>query len=282
VSSTMNGSYSSGSGTPLVLLHGLGGTWRVWKPVLPLVEAHHTVYALTLPGHAGGPPLPDGVTPSVAALVDGVEAELDRLGIEQAHLAGNSLGGWISLELARRGRARSVVIFGPGGAWRSPGRLRVLIGGMRVSFSLLRKLARRADAVARRRWVRRLLLSRQVHDPDRVPPEELADAIRTGLDAVVVAPLLRSIGDRPLEILPENPACPIRVVWAYQDRIIPFEHFGAPLMERLPGAELVRLHSIGHVPMWDAPGEVARQILEVTDAWELHQPPPEPATEAAS
>lgn len=262
---TENGRHhSGGSGTPLVLLHGLGGTWRVWTPVLPLVEAHHTVHALTLPGHAGGPPLPDGVTPSVAALVDGVAAELDRLGIDRAHLVGNSLGGWISLELARRGRARSVVLFGPAGAWRSRGRLRALIGGMRVTFLLFRKLARRADSVARRRWVRRLLLARQVHDPDRVPPEDVADAIRTSVDAVVVAPLLRTIAKAPFAVLPEDPRCPIRVVWAERDRIIPFAHFGAPLMDRLPGAELVRLRGIGHVPMWDDPGEVARQILEVT------------------
>lgn len=263
---TNGGSHGGGSGTPLVLLHGVGGTWRVWTPVLPLVEAHHTVHALTLPGHAGGPPLPDGVTPSVAALVDGVEAELDRLGIDRAHLVGNSLGGWICLELARRGRARSMVLFGPAGAWRSRRRLRALIGGMRVSFFVLRKLAQRADAVARRRWVRRLLLARQVHDPDRVPPEELAQSIRTSVEAVVVAPLLRTIADRPFELLPDNPGCPVRVVWAMKDRIIPFASFGAPLMERLPGAELVRLHAIGHVPMWDAPGEVARQILEVTTA----------------
>lgn len=251
--------------TPLVLLHGVGGTRRVWTPVLPLLEGHHTVHALTLPGHAGGPPLPDGVTPSIAALVDGVAAELDRLGIDRAHLVGNSLGGWISLELARRGRARSVVVFGSAGAWRSRRRLRALAAGMRVSFFLMQKLAGRADSVARRRWVRRLLLATQVHDPDRVPPEELAESIRTSVDAVVVAPLLRTVADQPFALLPD-PGCRVRVVWAEKDRIIPFPHFGAPLMERLPGAELVRLPGIGHVPMWDAPDEVARLILEVTAA----------------
>lgn len=263
---TYGGSYSGGSGTPLVLLHGLGRTWRMWTPILPLVEGHHAVFALTLPGHVGGPPLPEGVTPSVAALVDGVAAELDRLGIDQAHLVGNSLGGWICLELARRGRARSVVVFGPAGAWRSRLRLRALMAGMWVSFFVLRKLARRADSVVRRRWVRRLLLAAQVHHPDRVPPEELADAMRTSVDTVVVAPLLRTIAHQPLQVLPENPACPVRVVWAEKDRVIPFAHFGAPLMDRLPGAELVRLPGIGHVPTRDAPEEVARLILEVTAA----------------
>ena len=274
-------SFTGGSGTPVVLLHGLGGTGRVWTPVLPLLEAHHTVLALTLSGHAGGPTLPEGVTPSVAALVDGVAAELDRLGIETAHLVGNSLGGWVCLELARRGRARSVVVFGPAGAWRSTGRLRALMGGMRVTFALLRRMAPRADSVARRRWVRRMLLARQVDDPDRVPTADLADSIRTSVGAVVVAPLLRTIARVPFELLPQNPACPIRVVWAEKDRIIPFAHFGAPLMDRLPGAELVRQPGIGHVPMWDAPGEVARLILEVTAARDAARLEPA-ASEAAS
>jgi pimeloyl-ACP methyl ester carboxylesterase len=261
-------SYSGGSGSPLVLLHGLGASWRVWTPILPLVEARHAVFAPTLPGHAGGPPLPDGVTPSVRALVDGVAAELDRRGIDRAHLVGNSLGGWIALELARRGRASSVVLFGPGGAWRTRRRLRALIAGMRVSFFIMRKLARHSDALARRRWVRRLVLATQVQHPDRYPAEELAEAIRTSVDAAVVAPLLRTLEDQPLELLPENPDCPIRVVWAERDRIIPFPHFGQPLVDRLPGAELVRVPGIGHVPMYDEPAEVARLILEVTAACE--------------
>jgi pimeloyl-ACP methyl ester carboxylesterase len=266
---TSGGFYSGGSGTPLVLLHGVGGTWRAWTPILPLLEGRHTVVALTLPGHPGGPPLPDGIAPSVAALVDGVAAELDRRGIDQAHLVGNSLGGWICLELARRGRARSVVVFGPAGAWRSRGRARALLGGMRLSFFLVRKLARRADSLVRRRWVRWLLLATQVHDPDHVPPEELAHSIRTSVDAGVVPALLRTIAHHSIEVLPENPACPVKVVWAEKDRIIPFAHFGAPLMDRLPGAELVRIPGIGHVPMWDAPSEVAREILEMTAACDV-------------
>jgi pimeloyl-ACP methyl ester carboxylesterase len=91
----------------------------------------------------------------------------------------------------------------------------------------------------------------------------LAEAIRTSVDSLVVAPLLRTIEDHPLELLSENPDCPIRVVWAERDRIVPFAHFGQPLIDRLPGAELLRVAGIGHVPMYDEPGEVARLILEV-------------------
>ncbi len=82
----------------------------------------------------------------------------------------------------------------------------------------------------------------------------------------MVAPLLRVITKHPLEHLPADPDCPIRVVWAERDQIIPFERNGLPLLERVPGAELVRLSGVGHIPMSDDPEQVARLILEATDA----------------
>ena len=257
-------SYAGGAGTPLVLLHGVGGTWRVWRPVLPLLEPRHAVFAPTLPGHCGAERLAAGVVPSIDALADGVAEQLDRAGIDRAHIVGNSLGGWIALELARRGRARSVVLFGPAGAWRSAARMTAVATGLRLSFVLLAKQADRAEAIARRRWARRLLLATQVEHPDRVDPAEFAASIRAMKDSPVVAPLLRVITKHPLEHLPADPDCPIRVVWAERDRIIPFEHNGLPLLERVPGAELVRLAGVGHVPMPDDPEQVARLILEVT------------------
>ena len=259
-------SYAGGAGTPLVLLHGVGGTWRMWRPVLPLLEPQHAVFAPTLPGHCGAERLAPGVVPSVHALADGVAEQLDRAGIDRAHIVGNSLGGWIALELARRGRARSVVLFGPAGAWRSAARMSAVAIGMRLSFVLLARQANRAEAIARRRWARRLLMATQVEHPDRVDPAEFAASIRAMKDSPVVGPLLRVITKNPLEYLPSDPDCPIRVVWAERDRVIPFERNGLPLLERVPGAELVRLAGVGHVPMSDDPEQVARLILEVTAA----------------
>ena len=201
-------SYAGGSGTPLVLLHGVGGTWRVWRPVLPLLERWHAVFAPTLPGHCGAERLAAGVAPSIQALADGVVEQLDRAGIDRAHIAGNSLGGWIALELARRGRARSVVVFGPAGAWRSAARMTAVAVGMRLSFVLLARQADRADAIARRRWARRLLLATQVGHPDRVDPAEFAASIRAMKDSRVVAPLLRVITKHPLEYLPSGSGLP--------------------------------------------------------------------------
>src|SRR6201987_5232487 len=103
-------------------------------------------------------------------------------------------------------------------------------------------------------------------DAARVDPAEFAASIRAMKDSRVVAPLLRVITKHPLEYLPGDPDCPIRVVWAERDRIIPFERKGLPLLERVPAAELVRLAGVGHVPMSDDPEQVARLLLEGTGA----------------
>src|SRR5205085_10363993 len=108
-------SHRGGSGTPLVCLHGFADTWRVWELVLPALERRHDVLAPTLAGHAGGPPLDRAVDDAVIA--DAIERAMDAAGFETAHIAGNSLGGFVALQLAARGRARSVVAFAPAGGW---------------------------------------------------------------------------------------------------------------------------------------------------------------------
>ena len=107
-----------GSGEPLVLLHGGAGTWRLWEPVIPLLEPHHDVLALTLAGHWGGAPLPVGGPAGIEALVERAESDMEAEGVHAAHIAGGSLGGWVALELARRGRAKSVVAIAPAGSIR--------------------------------------------------------------------------------------------------------------------------------------------------------------------
>ena len=100
-------SHRGGSGSPLVCLHGFADTWRTWELVLPALERRHDVLALTLAGHAGGPALNGRV--HHAALADAVQAAMDDARFATAHLIGNSLGGWLALQLAARGRAQSVV-----------------------------------------------------------------------------------------------------------------------------------------------------------------------------
>src|SRR5579859_2636413 len=87
------------SGEPLVLLHGFTDTWRTWRKVIPLVESDFDVLAPTLVSHWGGPPHPEELELDPFALVDGVERAMDAAGMPTAHIAGNSLGGWVTLQL---------------------------------------------------------------------------------------------------------------------------------------------------------------------------------------
>src|ERR1700756_1357231 len=140
--------HRGGTGQPLLLLHGIGAIWRAWSPVLPYLEPYHDVIVPTLHGHAGGPALGSEVAPSVEALVDGIESGLDRMGLQKVHVAGNSLGGWVGIELARRGRAQSLVLLSPAGAWRSARRIKVQSVGVRYSLGALARYSSRAEAIA--------------------------------------------------------------------------------------------------------------------------------------
>jgi pimeloyl-ACP methyl ester carboxylesterase len=268
-------SHRAGTGTPLLLLHGIGGTWQAWSPVLPYLEPHHEVIVPTLHGHAGGPSLDSQVAPSVQALVDGIEEELDRLGLPKVHIAGNSLGGWIGIELARRGRARSLVLLSPAGAWRSPRRLRMTAHGVRFTFGAIARYSSRADAIAERRLLHWALLAGQVAHPHLVPRESLVSYIQASGQSPVVEPLLRVLHLNPVSPLPVDRDYPVRLVWAEHDRLLPFKHFGSPMLERLPGAELIRLSGVGHVPMSDDPARVAELILEVTRGVDCATVPPQ-------
>jgi pimeloyl-ACP methyl ester carboxylesterase len=256
--------HRAGTGSPLLLLHGVGAIWRAWSPVLPYLESHHDVIVPTLPGHGGGTPLDPDIAPSVDALADDIEKELDRLGLHKVHIAGNSLGGWVGIELARRGRALSLVLFSPAGAWRSQRSIEVRANAIRLSVGALSRCVSRADTIAANSLLRWPLLAAQVAHPERVPPEELAAYIRAGGAAPVVVPLLRAIPLRQVHPLPADRDYPVRLVWADRDRVLPFNGFGAAMLERIPGAELVRLAGVGHVPMSDDPARVAELILQVT------------------
>ena len=257
--------YRAGAGTPVLLLHGLGATWRIWSPVLPYLEPHHTVLAPTLPGHGGGRPLDPVVVPSISALADWVETELDRLGIVRAHLVGNSLGGWIAIELARRGRGSSLVLFSPAGAWKSQRSINWRATAIRVSASGLARLAPHADAVASSRLLRWLVLAAQVAHPDRVPAAQFGAFIRSSGVAPAVVPLARTLPRRQVDPLPPEREYPVRLVWGGSDRVLSLKGFGIPMLQRLPGAEMTRLPGVGHIPMYDDPAGVARHILEVAE-----------------
>lgn len=256
--------HRSGEGSPLVLLHGANMSWRAWRPVLPFLTGRHDVFVPTMAGHRGGPILDGDSDHGMTAVVDTLCDQLDHAGIESAHIAGNSLGGWAALELARRGRARSVTAISPAGAWKSRRDLIRLLAMFRVARVAigtppLRALA--ANPLLRSAW-----LGRMVEHPGRVSTEDLAGMIEDALSCSALSGALSGrVRLHMLEQL-DVAVCPIRVAWAEHDRTIPYRRYGHPMRALIPGAEFTMLPGVGHVPMSDDPRLIARTILEMTSA----------------
>ena len=110
---TLLASDRAGHGEPLLLLHGIGSTRDDFSALLPRLAEGFDVLSLDLPAHGGSPV--GTWPPTVAALTDAVEADLDARGLGRVHVLGNSLGARIGIELAARSRALSVVAISPSG-----------------------------------------------------------------------------------------------------------------------------------------------------------------------
>jgi pimeloyl-ACP methyl ester carboxylesterase len=265
--SFVSAEHRGGAGTPLLLVHGLTASFRVWQPVFGALEEHHDVIAPTLAGHYGGNALDRGVLASVASLTDALERRLDELQIERPHIAGNSLGGWIALELARRGRARSVVALSPAAAWRSTRDLARVILLIRSGHLASGVNSARIRRLLARPRVRRLLLRMAFEHGERLPLAAAAALVSENAACAVLDDFLQAVRrDGPFAGTIEVSGCPIRIAWGAKDRTIPFERYGRPLLSAVPAAEVVMLAGVGHVPMHDDPDLVARTILELTQA----------------
>ena len=246
----------------MVLLHGATASWRAWRPVLERLEAAHDVWAPTLAGHHGGPPI--SVVPPlvIEGIVDDICARMDELGWSRAHVVGNSLGGWVALELARRDRALSVVALSPAGAWELPRDLKSLLRLFRAGKVLGSWTA--VHRITRIPWVRRVVLHNVSERPDRMSATAVGDMFADMANCDVLDTMLlgasRAGPIRPFDDLD----VPIRIAWGAVDRTLPFERYGRPMLAAVPQAEYVVLPGVGHVPMWDDPTLVAETVLEVS------------------
>jgi pimeloyl-ACP methyl ester carboxylesterase len=259
----------TGSGPPLLLVHALGSSRAVWAPVVPLLADRFEVITVDLPGFGGSPPLPAGVEPSPAELARALGALLDELGIEQPHVAGNSLGGWTALELAGRRPLASLTLLAPAGLW--PGRCPLYC---RTSLGLSRWLASRAggllSALVGSRAGRVLVLGQTHGRPARMTPaaaraEVTALGTAPGFDAAFAATLGRHyVAGPPLRT-------PVTVAWGTRDLVLPLWRWrragGLPA-----GTSEAVLSGCGHLPMSDDPAAVAA-VITATAARSRRLPP---------
>jgi len=243
-----------GQGEPLVLLHGIGGELCVWEPVLEPLARHRDVIAVDLPGFGNSPALAPDVVPSPAALAAAVSGLLAELGIDRAHVAGNSLGGWVALEMARRGNARSVVGLCPAGLWGAP--LQGASGATRGrAHRVVRWLRPLLWLLLRSRRARRVALRPFVADPDKVPYQAAWRMVRSygraaAYDATSTAMRQSYFHD------PDQIQVPVLLAFGEQDRLI------RPVRVSAPSFRSVALPGCGHIPMWDDTALVSEVILQ--------------------
>jgi pimeloyl-ACP methyl ester carboxylesterase len=236
-----------GTGPPLVLLHALGGDRRVWDPVLEPLVAERTVVAVDLPGFGESAPLAD--TPTPGALARALARFLSSLGLDRPHVAGNSLGGWVALELALAGCARSVSAIAPAGLWGSPmapkpSVARVLAGGLRPLLPLL--TARPAG--------RRALLGGVMVHPELVPARAAAHIVSAYASAPSFVAANNAMRAGHFDGL-DRIEVPVALGWPDHDRLV------SPPTRLPPQVRSSVLIGCGHLPMWDAPDQIARFLL---------------------
>ena len=256
--------YRAGSGEPVVLIHGFTATWRCWMPVLPELVARYDVLAPTLTGHDGGPAAEPGQSHSLEAAADHLEADLDAQGVGTAHLVGNSLGGALALELAKRGRARSVVALSPGCGWTlgdpEADRLETFF---RRQLKMTKMTERRLGGIMRRPTVRRAALRDVVRFGEQLAPHEAVAMARSSIRCTVVEDAFAAMrsGDGLLEDL-DRVQVPTLVAWSEFDRILPMERHAQRFRTEIPDVTFRVLPQVGHVPMSDDPQLVAGTIVE--------------------
>jgi pimeloyl-ACP methyl ester carboxylesterase len=261
--------YRAGAGEPVVLLHGFTGHWRHWRPVLADLVARYEVIAPTLAGHQGGPAYPSGTgLEKVADAGDSLERHLDELGVGTAHFVGNSMGGSLAIELAKRGRARSVVAFSPGGGWElggpEPERIaRCFARQMRM----VRVLRKQIPRLMRRPGARKLAMRNIMRHGELISPADAVDLSLDPLGCTVVTDVLASLraGRAHVEDL-DQVAVPTLIAWAELDRILPLATCSARFKREIPNAKFQILPRVGHVPMWDDTRLVVKTISDWVEA----------------
>jgi pimeloyl-ACP methyl ester carboxylesterase len=222
----------------------------------------HHVIALDFPGFADSPPFPPGVEASIPALADAVEAELDARGIGKAHFAGNSMGGWVTLELARRGRALTATGVSPAGL-STKAEHRRAIGHLYASRYGGKLIAPIADRYARIRPLWRLGGYRMFARPQNLDPAEAAASIRMIARASAFRSAERWMSAHEWEGF-DQIECPVTVLWGTKDRLIGV-HQATRVKKKIPLAEVIELPGVGHVPMADDPERLAKALLTATN-----------------
>ncbi|MGA6223824.1 alpha/beta fold hydrolase [Streptomyces umbrinus] len=248
-----------GSGEPLLLLHGIGHHRQAWDPVVDILAAERDVIAVDLPGFGESPALPDGLAHDLPTMNAALSGLCEALDLDRPHVAGNSLGGLLALELGREKLVRSVTALSPAGFW-SPVERRYAFGLLQAMQAAARSMPLpMVERLSRSAAGRTVLTSSIYARPGRRSPEAVVAETLALANAQGFAETLRAGGS--VQFSDDVPGLPVTVAWGTRDRIL-VRRQGIRAKQIIPRARLVRLPGCGHVPMNDDPALVARVVLD--------------------
>jgi pimeloyl-ACP methyl ester carboxylesterase len=258
-----------GAGKPLLLVHGIGGSWRSWNTLLAALAAEREVIAVDLPGHGETPKLPgeNSIATFADALTDFL-AKHDLLGIDAV---GSSMGARLVLEMARRGGSLGAVVsLDPGGFWEG-WEIPVFYHSVSVSAKLVRALQPVMPALMGSAVGRTALLPQFSARPWAVHAQQARDEMYTFAHTPVFDELLDQLAHGEVQ----QPAprgsitAPLVIGWGRHDRVC-FPAQAQRALAKFPDARLHWFEHCGHFPQWDVPAEATRLILAVTSRqdWE--------------
>ena len=257
-----------GSGEPILLLHPFICSQEVWSTVAPQLAdtGRFEVFAPTMVGHHGGPPATTWLL-DTHIFADQIERQLDALGWKTAHIVGNSLGGWVSFELERRGRARSITAIAPAGGWTrySPVKFEV-VGKFVVGGPVLLAARLIGPRILRLPFARRIAtwpVSGPADGPSEADLQTLVqDATHSGAYARLLIKSLTAPGLMELQ----HSQAPVHLVTCERDRVVPHPRFSKHFLRRLPPTSRIsRLGGVGHIPMLEAPDRITALIADFVD-----------------
>ncbi|CAL9612907.1 alpha/beta fold hydrolase [Streptomyces althioticus] len=248
-----------GRGEPLLLLHGIGHHRQAWDPVVDILATEREVIAVDLPGFGASPALPDGLDHDLPTMTTALGGLCEALELDRPHVAGNSLGGLLALEMGRARLVRSVTALSPAGFW-TPAERRYAFTVLSAMRGIAGRMPERmVEGLARSAVGRTALTSTIYARPGRRAPEAVVAETRALAEATGFARTLRAGGS--VQFTEDVRGVPVTVAWGARDRLL-IPRQGVRAKQIIPRARLVRLPGCGHVPMNDDPALVARVLLD--------------------
>ncbi len=245
----------------ILLIHGMGSASTVWKPITADLNSTFTVVTVDLPGHGVTPMDPDQQM-DPKSLATAVLETMESLGVSKFHVVGNSLGGWIALEMAAMNPSAisSVTGLAPAGLWLNPFATRSPITV--IPRFVISRLKFASPLLLRFQWVRRIGFKNVSPQWRDFSHELCVDAFMAFASASGYYPAWDAfLGKRFEKDVPES--VPVTVIFGDSDRTLP----AATCQER----SLAPAHTkwlifseSGHAPMWDRSSEIISEILTTT------------------